>query len=110
NPGLALWFGAFAAADPDRPGDHDPLHPQHSERAGGASVMARPRPAAPLSAKLVTLLAFLLLYIPLAVLVVYSFLAPINGPGSELDWSLEWYARVFSNQQVLDSLRMSLWV
>lgn len=58
------------------------------------------RPPPPFSAKLVTLVAFLILYVPLFVLVVSSF----QG------WTLDWYRKAFSNRLVLDSLKMSLWV
>lgn len=75
-----------------------------------AGVESRPRPRPPLIATLVTIAAFLTLYVPLFVLVVYSFLAPSAGPGSPNELSLEWYRRVFENKLVLDSLNVSLWV
>jgi spermidine/putrescine transport system permease protein len=50
------------------------------------------------------------LYVPLVVLIVYSFLAPVNGPGSELAWSFEWYRKVATNRLVLDAFNMSVWV
>lgn len=68
------------------------------------------RPSSPRSARLVTVLAFLLLYVPLLFMVVYSFLGPSAGPGSPNEWTLEWYRRVANNAQVLDSVRISLWV
>jgi spermidine/putrescine transport system permease protein len=75
-----------------------------------ASVDTRVRPKAPRGAKAVTWFAFLLLYVPLLVLVIYSFLSPVAGPGSPNGWTLEWYRKVFSNRQVLDSLNVSFWV
>jgi spermidine/putrescine transport system permease protein len=68
------------------------------------------RPASPRSARWVTVLAFLLLYVPLVSMVIYSFLGPSAGPGSPNQWTLEWYRRIAHNEQVLDSFKMSLWV
>jgi spermidine/putrescine transport system permease protein len=68
------------------------------------------RPRSPLISKAITVVAFLMLYVPLLALVVYSFLAPVAGPGSPQGWSLEWYRRILSNRQVLDSFNMSLYV
>lgn len=73
-------------------------------------AMEKPRPAPGALAITVTVLAFLLLYVPLAVLVVQSFLAPVDGPGSPQGFSLQWYERAFANRAVIDSLNMSLWV
>lgn len=70
----------------------------------------RNRPQSPVIAQVVTAAAFLMLYVPLVSLVIYSFLAPIAGPGSPLGFSLQWYERVLANTQVLDSLRNSLWI
>jgi spermidine/putrescine transport system permease protein len=75
-----------------------------------ASLEGKPRPAPHWSANVITVFAFLLLYVPLVVLVAYSFLAPVNGPGSALGFSLHWYEKVLANGQVLDSLKMSFWV
>ncbi len=72
--------------------------------------MANVRPRAPWHAKLVTWFAFLLLYVPLVVLVVYSFLGPVDPATGTRPWSLHWYGKAFSNSLVLDSLNMSLWV
>lgn len=58
----------------------------------------------------VTVFAFLLLYVPLAVLVAQSFLAPIAGPGSATALSMHWYQKAFANEAVLRALQMSLWV
>src|SRR5262245_34379169 len=69
----------------------------------------RLRPNAPAIAKASTAAAFLLLYVPLAVLVVYSFLG-IGATGSAEGWTLDWYRRVFANELVLDAFRMSLYV
>ncbi|MEK7689939.1 MAG: ABC transporter permease [Bdellovibrionota bacterium] len=73
-----------------------------------ASVQERARPKPPWIASLVTIGAFGLLYVPLLALVAYSFLAPTNGPGSELGFSLTWYERVFRNQLILDAFNVSV--
>lgn len=54
-------------------------------------------------ARVVTALAFLLLYIPLVTLVWGSF----HGPEG---WTLEWYARVLTNSQTLEALERSVWI
>lgn len=69
----------------------------------------KPRPTPPLTAKAITLFAFLILYIPLGVLVVDSFLSSGGGDTPRV-WTLQWYQKVFSNDDVLSSLNMSLWV
>ena len=72
-------------------------------------IQERPRPTPHSFAKFMTVFAFLLLYVPLLALVVYSFLGTeVETPG--LKWTLHWYEKVFSNRQVLDSLNVSLWV
>jgi spermidine/putrescine transport system permease protein len=68
------------------------------------------RPRSPVSAKLITFAAFLLLYLPLLALVVYSFLAPVAGPGSPLGFTLQWYSKIMSNRLVLDAFNISLYV
>lgn len=60
--------------------------------------------------KTITLFAFFLLYLPLAVMSVYSFLKPIGGPGTPLGFSLDGYRMVFENRAILLALRMSLFV
>jgi spermidine/putrescine transport system permease protein len=72
--------------------------------------MADVRPRAPWHAKTVTFFAFLLLYVPLVVLVSYSFVGPADSPTGERAWSLHWYEKAFSNHLVLEALQMSLWV
>jgi spermidine/putrescine transport system permease protein len=72
--------------------------------------MASVRPRAPWFAQGITYFAFLLLYLPLAVLVVYSFIGPLDPVTGMKPWSLHWYSKAFSNRLVLDSLNMSLWV
>ncbi|OFZ82011.1 MAG: hypothetical protein A2583_01360 [Bdellovibrionales bacterium RIFOXYD1_FULL_53_11] len=74
------------------------------------AAWGRPRPKAPVAAKAMTAFAFLLIYVPLAALVVYSFLGPSNGPGTPDAGTLVWYEKVFSNTQILGSLYASLWV
>lgn len=68
------------------------------------------RPRSPFGARIVTVFAFLTLYVPLFTLVAYSFLAPVNGPGTPLGWTLDWYRKVLSNRLVLDAFNMSVWV
>ncbi len=63
--------------------------------------MSKPKPKR--SALMMTVLGFLILYIPLIALVVFSF-------WDHEGWTLSWYAKVFSNEKVLESLDMSLWV
>jgi spermidine/putrescine transport system permease protein len=72
--------------------------------------MAAIRPRAPVHAKAITLAAFFLLYVPLVVLVIYSFLGPADPETGERTWTLHWYGKVLSNKAVLDSLNTSLWV
>ncbi|MGZ3687691.1 MAG: ABC transporter permease [Bdellovibrionota bacterium] len=75
-----------------------------------AATQDRLRPRSSGSAKLVTALAFLILYIPLAALVVYSFLGMPLGAGGSREWTLEWYRKILSNRMVLDAFNMSLYV
>lgn len=60
--------------------------------------------------KLIAILAFIVLYLPMTVVVAYSFLKPIAGPGTALVFSLDWYRAVFANEEVIDGLRISLLV
>jgi spermidine/putrescine transport system permease protein len=70
----------------------------------------RLRPNSPFIARLVTVFAFLLLYVPLVALVIYSFLGPEAGPGTPLIWTLEWYRKILDNRLVLDAFNVSLYV
>ena len=72
--------------------------------------MEKIRPRSPLIAKLITTAAFLMLYLPLVALVIYSFLGPSAGPGSPQAWTLEWYRRILKNSEVLDAFNMSIYV
>ena len=57
----------------------------------------------------VALATFVLLYLPILVLVVFSF----NAGTSQSQWegfSLQWYAAAFANQQVQDVSIRSLWL
>ena len=57
----------------------------------------------------IALLTFVLLYLPILVLVVFSF----NAGSSQSEWdgfSLQWYAAAFANQQVQDVSIRSLWL
>lgn len=57
-----------------------------------------------------TAFAFLLMYVPLVVLVIYSFYAPVPAANGEYHWTwtLDWYGKVARNTQVVDSLWVSL--
>jgi spermidine/putrescine transport system permease protein len=57
-----------------------------------------------------TVFAFLLLYVPLVSMVIYSFIGPIAGPGTPNQWTLDWYRKVFTNTQVLQAFNVSVWV
>ena len=72
--------------------------------------MAIVRPRSRFSAKAVTVFAFLLLYVPLLALVVYSFLGPASGPGGARGCTLDWYRSILDNQLVLDAFNISLYV
>ncbi len=72
--------------------------------------MSQIRPPSPRSARLVTVFAFLILYVPLVSMVIYSFIGPSAGPGSPNQWTLEWYRKILDNAAVLDSFKISLWV
>ncbi len=61
-------------------------------------------------AKGITAVGFLLLYIPLAALVIYSFLGAKGIPGGEQEWTLDWYRKLAANREVLHALNMSLHV
>jgi spermidine/putrescine transport system permease protein len=81
-----------------------------NEGAAAARKQSRDmlRPRAPLLARTITAAGFLLLYVPLALLVVYSFLGPVAGPGTPLGWTLEWYRRILGNRIVLEAFEQSL--
>jgi spermidine/putrescine transport system permease protein len=68
-----------------------------------AELRGKPHPAA----YGLTAAAFLLLYVPLACLTVYSFL---ERGDDGFRWSLAWYRRVLENSSVLDAFEVSLWV
>jgi spermidine/putrescine transport system permease protein len=87
-----------------------PARDKAAQNAASNAAKDRLRPRAPAVARAMTVAAFLLLYVPLAVLVTYSFLAPTAGPGSPLGWSLEWYRRILSNSVVLEAFNVSLYV
>ena len=72
--------------------------------------MAAIRPKAPLLAKAIAAFAFLILYVPLVTLVVYSFRTQAMGTSETAGWTLEWYRKIFSNEAAMHALGMSLWV
>lgn len=61
-------------------------------------------------ARTMTTIGFLLLYIPLVSLVVYSFLSPLGAPGGEQEWTLQWFRKLSANREVLHALKVSLMV
>jgi spermidine/putrescine transport system permease protein len=72
------------------------------------------RPAAGVVIKTITVLGFLVLYVPLFALVTYSFL-PLPTAHGWMEgfgqvWTLEWYRKLWGNQVVLDALKMSVYV
>jgi len=77
--------------------------------AGGGTITEhRARPKAPLIAKLVTALAFLLLYIPLLALVAYSFVD--WAPGRPAIFTGKWYIEAFQDESLRSAVSTSLWV
>lgn len=75
-----------------------------------SGVSGSPRPTAPWAVQTISVIAFLVLYIPLVTIVVYSFLVPVDGLGSPKVFGWQWYLRVFENRQLLESLWMSITV
>lgn len=67
------------------------------------------RPKAPRFAQLITMLSFVLLYLPLIILVFYSFIAISPADGSRY-LTLKWYRQIFSNEGIIHALNLSLWV
>lgn len=53
-------------------------------------------------------LAFVTLYVPLLIMLVYSFIDP--APQATAMWTLKWYRLALSNELTLQALRISLWV
>ena len=74
------------------------------------AVDSQIRPAPAISAQVITGFGFLILYIPLISLVVYSFLGPSNGFGEPREWTFYWYRKLFTNTEVLGALNVSLFV
>jgi spermidine/putrescine transport system permease protein len=72
------------------------------------AVQEKSRPNPPAFAKIITVFAFLLIYLPLAALVVYSFLtfSPLSDEPPR--WGLEWYAKALHDEQVLSACWLSL--
>jgi spermidine/putrescine transport system permease protein len=62
------------------------------------------------SLKLITALAFLILYVPIVVLVIYSFVNPAPTEAEPEFWTMMWYRKVFANRALLDALLVSAWV
>jgi spermidine/putrescine transport system permease protein len=68
------------------------------------------RPISHPIAKVLTVLGFLLLYIPLVSLVIFSFLGTAGMVGEPRVWTLEWYRKLSQNRMVLDAFQMSVTV
>lgn len=71
------------------------------------------RPAGPWPVTAATVIGFLLLYIPLFVIFVYSFLSPTSASSngsSELIWTTSWYSKVFEDSELMRSLGLSFWI
>jgi spermidine/putrescine transport system permease protein len=68
------------------------------------------RPKPPFVTQLIAAFAFLLLYVPLVTLVIYSFRTQTMGTSETAGWTLEWYRRIFANEAAMNALGMSLWV
>jgi ABC-type spermidine/putrescine transport system permease subunit II len=68
------------------------------------------RPESSRLSKVITSIGFLLLYIPLLTLVIYSFVDSTQVSGNGSVWTLEWYRKLASNRLVIDALNMSLYV
>ncbi|MBI2711891.1 MAG: ABC transporter permease [Bdellovibrio sp.] len=75
-----------------------------------ASKSSRLRPGSSWFARGMTAFGFLLLYIPLVTLMVYSFLTQATGGLEPRQWTLEWYRLLWNNTEVLAALEMSLYV
>lgn len=82
----------------------------------GAGLDEKGRPRPPVLFRLITVFGFLLLYVPLAVLVVYSFVDAPAASGSAAAtaatsrWTLKWYGAVFHNDILIEALVRSLWI
>lgn len=77
---------------------------------GKPSLESQNRPASSVTSKVITVVGFLILYIPLVTLIIYSFLGQSAGPGEPREWTLEWYRKLATNTEVLAALQMSLYV
>lgn len=71
-------------------------------------IIEAPRPAPPFFSYLLCIFAFLVLYLPLVTVVVYSLLVPEAGPDSPRYVGIDWYTKVFANNQLLTALWTSL--
>jgi len=60
------------------------------------------------SANLITLAAFVALYFPLLIMLIYSFID--HSPSGGAIWTLHWYQLALSNDRTLEALKTSLWV
>ena len=66
------------------------------------------RPTSGVLTRIITVLGFLILYVPLICMAIYSFLTQAGGVDQPREWTLEWYRSLASNTEVLDALNMSL--
>ena len=69
----------------------------------------RPGRAIPsMGVRLIAVLGFAILYIPLISLVVYSFLDVPLVPGGPRQWTLIWYQKLLENHVILEAFQQSL--
>jgi spermidine/putrescine transport system permease protein len=59
-------------------------------------------------AKWVSAFGFFLLYVPLVLMVIYSFLGPSPDGNEGQIWTFHWYRLLLENEAVLESLKVSL--
>lgn len=59
---------------------------------------------------LMTLLVYIFLFAPIAATVILSFNASMFGGFPLTGFSLQWYAKLMTNEAVLDAFRTSMWI
>ena len=72
------------------------------------SSYGKERPTPNSFMRIFTWVGFLMLYMPLVTLVSYSFLKPTYPGSYQVQWTLEWYQKLFSDRVILDALRLSV--
>lgn len=71
-----------------------------------SNLQERLRPKTPLTIKIITLLAFMALYVPLIIMIIYSFI--VTSPDDVSSFTIDWYLKVFQNIEILRALGLSL--